>query len=129
MRTAYSFFKPSYLQERLYEKLNDFSESHSVLGRLCALPVSFLDIGIETAKTPLGAIENVAITAINLVGMAFSEKFSFKDALASSQMAFILTLSTPVRIIYSPIKFCYQFFVILIDPSNVKPYHPMTKKV
>ncbi len=123
MRTLYSYALPIFIQTRLYEKLNDYSKSHSVLGRLCSLPVSFLDIGLETAKPPLWAIESVAMIAINLVGMVFSKKFSLKDALFHSEMAFTQTLSTPVRIIYSPIKFCYQFFAILIDPSNIPPYH------
>ena len=109
------------LQGKLYSKLNNFSRSNEILGRLCSIPVSILDVALDTLKTPLSAIEYLAMAAINLIGALFSKKYTLKDALANTEWTFAAIANTPVKLFMAPIKIVFQFFAILIHPEKVEP--------
>lgn len=112
------------LQDGLYDKLNKFSRSHAILGRFCAVPVSLLDVGLETLRTPLSAIHCVAMAAINLIGAAFSEKFTLKDVIFFVEGALGNALHTPIALAMAPIKLIFQFSVIIINPEKVNSINP-----
>ncbi|MDF2549343.1 MAG: hypothetical protein K0S07_410 [Chlamydiales bacterium] len=108
------------LQDKLYDKLNEFSHSHKILGRMCSVPVSVLDVTLDTVKMPVRIIECVAMAAINLIGAAFFDKYTLKDALAHTDWALGVTANIPVKVVMMPLKIAFQFFAILINPEKVQ---------
>lgn len=124
MKLCYVYRKTTQLQDYMYSELNTFSRSNKVLGRLCSVPVSVLDVAIETLRTPLQVIENVALFAFNLIGAAFSKECSLKDALQCAEWAVVGVLHTPVAVAFAPLKVIYQLFAIIIDPVEIKSINP-----
>ena len=120
MRTYAVYDTISKLQDNLYAKINSFSETNKILGHLSAIPVALLDVALDTLKTPLGGIECIALAAINLIGAAFSKKFTIKDALASTQFALGCTANIPVALMMAPIKMIFQASAIAINPRKVQ---------
>jgi len=108
------------LQDGIYSKLNNFSQSNKIAGRFFSIPISILDVVLDTLKTPLAAIEFVAMVAINLIGAAFSNKYTLKDALAHTEWALTGIACTPVKLVMAPIKIAFQFFAILVNPEKVQ---------
>lgn len=108
-------------QNRIYSNLNDISKSNKMAGRLCAIPISILDVGLDSLRTILTAIECVAMAAINLVGAAFSDEYTLKHALAHTELTITSSMLIPVKLIMAPIKIVFQFFAIMIDPETVQP--------
>lgn len=130
MRTYFVNQKISELQDQLYSKLNNFSQSNKTLGRFCSIPVSILDVALDTFKSPLGAIEYVAMAAINLIGAAFSKEFTLKgftfkeltlkDALGCTEFALGAAVNIPVKLVVAPVKIIFQFIAIIINPEKVQ---------
>ena len=120
MRSSFVYQKATELQNNLYSKLNNFSETNEALGRFCSIPVSILDVGLDTFKLPLSVIECVAMAAINLIGAAFSTDFTLKDALASTEFALAAVANTPVKLVIAPVKIIFQCFAIIINPQKVQ---------
>ena len=112
-----SFIK---LQNNIYSKLNTFSKSNKIAGRFCSIPISLLDVGLETLKTPLSAIEFVAMAAINLIGAAFSTEYTLKDALLLTGRALDRIATIPTKLVMAPIKIAFQLFAIIINPEKVQ---------
>lgn len=108
------------LQDGLYLKLNNLSQSNKILGCFCSIPVAILDVALDTLKTPLWMIECVAMAAINLVGVAFSNKYTLKDALAHTEWALICAADIPVKLFLAPVKVVFQFIVIIINPKDAQ---------
>lgn len=104
------------LQNSLYNTQRKISISSPSLGRLSAIPVSLIDVGLETLKGPLSALENVTLIFRNVLGAPFSENYSLKDALCSFEYALRNAAYTGVAIALAPIKLTYQLFALLIDP-------------
>lgn len=125
MITNYVVLKTTIFQKELYSKLNNFSQTHKTMGRFCSIPVSVLDVAIETSKAPIGSIECLAMAAINLVGLAFSKKFTLKDALINAEFTLISIVVTPVKLATAPLKVIYQLFAILINPEKVQSIVPI----
>ena len=113
-----TYFK--YLQDEIYYKLNTFSKSNKIAGRFCSIPISILDVGLETLKIPLSAIENIARAAINLIGAAFSTKYTLKNALLHAELAVGLIALTPAKLVLAPINIVFQLFAIIINPEKVR---------
>lgn len=107
------------LQTGLYDKLNKFSASHQISGRICSIPVSLLDVSLDIFKSPLRSIENVALVAINLIGAIFKENCTIKHAVLNAESALTGIVILPVKIVIAPLKIIYQFFAIIIDPVKV----------
>jgi len=120
MRTCFVLQKTAGLQDSLYSGLNNFSQTNKILGRFCSITVSILDVALDTLKSPLNAIEHVAMAAINLIGAVFSTKFSLKDALASTEFALGSAVNTPVKLVVAPFKIIFQLFAIIINPEKVQ---------
>ena len=71
---------------------------------------------------PLSLIENLALAAINLVGAAFSSKFSMKDALHHSITVLLLTAAVGLSPLLMSIIFLAETVNILKDPAKARPY-------
>lgn len=112
----------SKLQDPFYSGIN----KHEVIGRLISIPVSILDVTLETIKTPLKIIECLVLAIINLLGAAFSDKFTLKDALYNTERMLFNTLGIPVVVVMVPLKLLYQLFSIVIDLENVKSINHLT---
>lgn len=111
------------LESKIYSNLNAFSNSHPLLGRLCALPVSIIDIAIETVAISIAAIESIATAAFHLIGLAFSKKCTLKGALAHTESTLLLITSIPVKLIMALPKIAFQFFAIIIAPEKVQYFN------
>lgn len=120
MKANTVFTKTRDCQDVLYKELNNYSEKHKVLGRLCALPVSLIDVTMDVLKVPLVVIENVAKAALNLIGAAFFKDCNIKDALYNVEIAAVNFVCIPIKLGMAPLKIVYQFFAILIDPTKVQ---------
>lgn len=107
------------LSNKLYSGLNSYSQSNETLGRICSIPVSLLDIGIESFSLPLASIEFAAMAVIHLIGAAFSKEYTLRNALKYTESSLMLAAATPVKFALAPIKVVFQIFVILNDPKNV----------
>lgn len=115
------------VQDCIYNKLNDFSKSHPILGRLSSIPVSLLDVTVGTLQSPLSAIECIAMAAINLIGAAFSRigaafsrKYTLKDALANVEVSLANLANTAVKLLMTPFKIIFQTSAIIINPQTVQ---------
>ena len=113
-----TYFKD--LQDEIYYKLNTFSKSNKIAGRFCSIPISILDVGLETLKIPLSAIEHIARAAINLIGAAFFKDYTLKNALLLTELAVGLIALTPAKLVLAPINIVYQLFAIIINPEKVE---------
>jgi hypothetical protein len=107
-------------QKFIYEKLNKFSKSNTGLGRLGSIPVSIVDVALDTFGTPVSAIEHLGMIFINLVGALFSKDYSLKHALVSMRFTLGCIVGTPVDFALAPINIIFQFFAIIIDPEKVQ---------
>ena len=114
-----SFIEGSFtrLQDNIYSKLNN---SNKIAGRFCSIPISILDVGLETLKRPLSAIESVAMVAINLIGAAFSNECALGDALSHTISAVEYIAFTPLQFIMAPFELVFQLFAGMINPKNAK---------
>ena len=127
MRSTTVDHNVSKLQQVMYSKLHLFSRKHNILGRASAIPVAAADVTLETLKTPLRVIECVAMTAINLLGVAFgSPGCSIKFAMYQAQQALSYIASTPVACAMIPFQLFYQLLVTVADPKYAKSidYYP-----
>jgi hypothetical protein len=79
-----------------------------LLGLLAVLPVAILDVSIETIKTPLKAIEQLALAAINLIGAAFSHNCTLRGADYSLTKGLYCLADTPVAILLAPLRLVQQ---------------------
>lgn len=120
MKPLYILSSEKQLQDQVYSTLNDFSESHKFLGRMCALPVAIVDVGIATLASPALVIHSLGLAAINLLGVAFSENCSLKDALYSAKQACATIMIFPVKLAFAPIEIIFQLVAILINPEKVQ---------
>lgn len=121
---ALQTFVTTSCQENLYSGLNKFSTLHPNWGRLCALPVSVVDVALEVLKGPLDAIENAALVPINLVGSAlsickFKNSCALKDSLLCAERALRATATIPVAIFTAMPNVVLQFSSIIITPETV----------
>lgn len=107
------------LQDHLYHGLNTLSKSHKTLGRFLSIPVSILDVAIDTLKHPLVSIARIALAAIILIRAAFDTNRSLKDSLRLIEDALGSAVHTPVALALAPVKIIFQLFVIIIDPKKV----------
>lgn len=120
MRTYFIPEITTRLQENLYVKLNKFSQKNKTSGRLLSIPVSILDVAIDTLRTPLSTIEFVAMLAINTIGASFSKEYELKDSLICIEFALCSFVETPIKLAVAPLKIFFQFFAIIIDPTKVQ---------
>ncbi len=127
MRSNFIQDKTTELQNNLYSQLNKFSQTNKTLGRFCSIPVSILDVALDTLRSPLHAIEQVAMVAINLIGAVFSTEYSLRDALFSTESALASAVNTPVKLAMAPFKIIFQLFAIIINPEKVHPLNYQKK--
>ncbi|MBS4168180.1 hypothetical protein [Parachlamydia sp. AcF125] len=129
MRTSFTVRASYTLQAKLYDHLNEFSQSHKILGRFSALPIALLDVACDNLEIPVNAIEQIAMAALNLVGTVFSLKsalagkpanYNLKDALRCAEWGMGSVVCIPVKLALAPAKIIYQFFAILICPEKVQ---------
>lgn len=107
-------------QANMYYKLNMFSVSQPLLGRLGAIPVSIIDVALDTIQPPLSAVESAVLVVFNVVGAIFRQyNYSLKDALANVEWTFMNLALASVKIALAPLKILHQFVAILVDPVNV----------
>ncbi len=107
-------------QLSFYRNFNTYSESNPILGRLLSIPVSIIDVAVDSLKFPLVAIECVVLGFIHLVGALFSNRYTLKNALQYADFALSRIVVTPIKLGMAPIKIVFQFFAILIDPKKVQ---------
>lgn len=126
MRTFNLTEQVSGMQAVLYINLNEYSESHKILGRFRSVPVAILDVALETFKTPLNVIQGIALAVINLVGAVFSDECHLKDALYCAEKALANAVLIPIKFGIAPLKLVFQIFSGMIDPENLQPFHART---
>lgn len=107
-------------QTKLYEELNEFSFSHEMLGRFCSIPVSLVDVTLETFKMPLAVIEHIVLAAIHLVGAAFCKKYKLKKSLDHMNFVLLKAVAIPFTLLKAPIQLSCQIFYIIEDPLNAR---------
>lgn len=140
MRTYHVESYVSQLQNDMYSEVHELSSTYECVGILCAIPVAIADVALETFKTPLKVIEYLAITAMNLFGVAVvaannlfdaeakaaaspdhsTKEHSIKDALFNAQATLNNVVAIPVAVVMAPLKLLYQVFEIALDPDRVK---------
>jgi hypothetical protein len=108
------------LQDKLYSKVNEFSEKNKILGRLCSMPLSILDVTLDTFALPLQLIESVYMAAMNLFKAAFFRGNKLKNALIHTESALRSARAIPVTIAVAPVKIIFQIFAIIINPQKVQ---------
>lgn len=89
----------SQAQIQTHFKFQDLSKTHPIVGRLGFIPVVLFEAGTDFLKYPLAAIEEAALSVINLLGWTFSQRCSLKDAIVSLKYAILDTLNIPLSII------------------------------
>lgn len=98
------------LQKALYAHLNQFSKSHPYIGRLGALPIAIIDVGLEVIKNLTDTLIEIALKIHNLFRPAIK--------LESTNGPFVdLTLTIGYGIL-SPIFVIRKFRHILKDPTS-----------
>jgi hypothetical protein len=96
------------------------------LGRFASIPVSILDVAIDTLKHTLIGIERIASAAIHLIGAAFYKDYSLKESLRLIEDALGSAVHTPVALALAPLKIIVQLFAIIIDPEEVNSINSLT---
>ncbi len=123
MKTYYVEVYISKAQVKLYESLQAWDRKHKSLGYIGSVPVAFIDITLETLKSPLQIIEGLALAIINLLGGLFHEECTVKGSLKSMDKALTFTGHTPVAIVLAPFKFAHQAVSNVYDPKHATPYN------
>lgn len=109
-------------QDNLYRTLNDFSETHEIMGRFCSIPVAILDVTLDVLQLPVEAIKSVFDAGMKLLSFPTSKPLKgrlLKLALYDMQRAFGAIANIPVRLAVAPFKIIFQVVVIIIDPKTV----------
>jgi hypothetical protein len=107
------------LQNQIYENFNDFSKNHFIRGKFQALPIALIDVTLDTLKTPASCIENLFAAIVHLLRAPFHLKEPLmKRCLICTEQALAEATFTPVALLLSPIKFCYQALHNVYDPSK-----------
>src|SRR5688572_1168457 len=91
-----SIFK---VQSEKYEHLNQASCACKSFGRKMTLKTAFTDVGLETIKPILVAIESLAFTAINLFGFAFDSRCKLGDAIYHAEKTISNVINTPISLL------------------------------
>jgi len=114
MRTTIISDKFSDLQNKGYKQFNTFSKSNKIGAHVCSLPVSIADIGSDILSTFLHSIEQIVMTAINLLGAAFasSSGYSLIDALYCTEEAATSIVKLPILMALAPFKILLQVYYI-----------------
>lgn len=120
MKSMITYYYLSKAQNDIYSKLNVYSKEQPFLGRLVSIPAAIGDVGLQTLKTPLMVIEDLAFAAINLFGAAFHKKCNLKDTLWNVEGFFCSLSLIPAALLLFPVKLVIQVFAGLYDPQNVK---------
>lgn len=108
------------MQLDAYQAHKAFSKKHQFLGRLCGVPAAMCDVIYDTSVI-WSAVEHLAFAAINLVGAAYSNKCTIKDAIFNFEVACMETASFCIKMVLFPIKFLFQVCIILINPVKYRP--------
>jgi hypothetical protein len=106
------------LQNDMYSKYKEYIKSHPNLVYPAAFTVAAIDVALDTLKTPLLVIDNLAMAVINLFGAAMYKPNCYtRLALAYTQTALANVFCTPVACAMVPLKFAFQVFDILRKPQ------------
>jgi len=105
------------LQDAIYRKLRAYSEDHSILGRVVAIPAAVADVFLDTVRRPLFPIANAAMTILNVIGTPFSKEYSLKKAVVHSFMTIDSASNCAVHFAETPFKLIYQLFASIISPT------------
>jgi hypothetical protein len=111
-----------FLQDNIFDSFNLFSQKHPVLGRFLSVPVSLLDVTLELLKFAINIIENIAKTMKKLLG-SNKPMNGVKFGLLNLEKALSSFCAIPAKVLMAPIKFAFQTFAILIDPTKVQSIH------
>jgi len=110
------------MQNDMYFSVNKFSREdkcQKFFGRLSSIPVSVLDVALETIKTPLQIIECLAFAVINAFGALYSSRCNLKDALLNTEGMFSRVACLPVVAALASLKIIYQLFAIAFEPTTI----------
>ncbi len=114
------------VQDHLYMDVRNFAKHHKTLGRCIAIPVALVDVTLETLRLPLQAIEDIAMTAINLIGKVFSSpKCHLKHALMNIERSLMHAADIPIAVVMAPFKLLYQSLAIVIKPEEALPFRTL----
>ena len=117
------------LQSEKYEKLNQTSCTCKSFGRKITLETALFDVGLETIKPVLVAIESLAFAAVNLFGFAFKTTCKLGDAIYHGEKTLSNIINTPISLLLAPIKLIYQIAVIYKDPLTAKSIHNVSSNL
>lgn len=107
-------------QTGLYDKFHSFSKENKLAGRLLGIfVVAPIDVIADSLKAPLGAIEGVVMTIMNLIGAFFKpEKYNLKNALHNAEGGLSDLARFPVVITMALPKVIYQALVNAAYPTR-----------
>jgi hypothetical protein len=110
-------------QNSLCSEVVSFSHKHENLARLASIPVSVLDVALDTVALPLKAIQELAIAIINLLGAAFATRYTIRNALFGLQYGLGSAALFSVSVAMAPLKIFYQLVSIAAAPGSAKSIH------
>lgn len=121
------------LQNIPYRNLNAYVNARpdsfvrAVNARIISIPLAFLDVSLESLKTPLAAIEYLILSALNLLGVLFSPENWMKEHKYSMSKTFVNfehgvnhVAQTGALVIIAPLKLTYQLFASVLDPNTIE---------
>ena len=97
----------------IYWVLNNFSNQHSIAGRLFSIPVSFIDVSIELLESPVKLVDYIIHAVVSTI------QGEFRETLYYTEKALKKVWSVPVKVVMAPVKFAFQTCAILYDPAGV----------
>jgi hypothetical protein len=118
MRTFFGSSKITEIQKGAYSWLNEYTFNHGVMGgRIVAFPVVFFEAVLDVVKLPVvRSVECLAMTIINLIGMVFSYRYTFKDAVVCLNIGLNDLATLPVALIMFPINLITGIYLAVNDP-------------
>ena len=106
------------MQLSLYGQLQALARTHPRAAVLATLPVCILDVAAEIVKRPVAAIENVASSIINVLGLSCFREYSLPDACQNIKTAGAMLGTTVTTSIGSLLNLLESLPVNLSDPKN-----------
>lgn len=109
-------------QQETYRVIKNKLSNHRAMTHLAAIPAACFDIGLETIKPPLQAIEGLALVIINLLGKMFCfEECTIKGSLLSAEKSLTFAAVSPATFALAPVKLFYHVIESLFI-SNIHSY-------
>lgn len=119
MKTAIVESCLSRAQTAMCDSFSLFADENECCGRALAIPLVLADTLVQVVKISLAIIEQIALSAINLFGAAFSEKCACSDGIDCLEEA----LHHVAEAIVLPFRFVFQIVATIRYPERAGSIH------